>query len=171
VRQVDGKKLKHHRKNHRCGKIMTHLSSNRNSTRLTIMDTIKCQIMIVGGKTTVKVNTCGTMVIHTAKIPIRISGILQKMEKRTGKILEEHPDSLKPGETGMVLIRPEYLAFPDRLAKQRPRKKIQWANDGYCVDTFANCPQLGRFVILFGMEGYLYGCCVVGIIKEINPST
>jgi len=133
------------------------------------MDTIKCQITHMSMKA-IKANMCGVMMVHTARIPIRITAILRKLDLSTGDVLEEGPDSLTFGETGMVLIRPEYLAFPDRLAKQRPRKKIQWANDGYCVDTFANCPQMGRFVIVFATRDDLYGCRVVGIIKEINPS-
>jgi len=148
---------------------MTHLSSNRNSTLVT-MDTIKCQLTLTSMKA-IKANMCGVMMVHTAQIPIRITAVLQKLDLSTGDVLKEGPDSLTLGETGMVLIRPEYLAFPDRLAKKRPRKKIQWANDGYCVDTFANCPQMGRFVIVFAMGDYSYGCRVVGIIKEINPAT
>ena len=79
---------------------------------------------------------------HTDTFAVKFVEIVQKLDKRTGKVVEEKPKSIKAGESGLVVMEPHRLV---------------------CVETFQNVPPLGRFVI---RDNNL--TVAVGIIKSIE---
>uniref|UniRef100_UPI00398EF4CB elongation factor 1-alpha, somatic form-like n=1 Tax=Pristiophorus japonicus TaxID=55135 RepID=UPI00398EF4CB len=79
---------------------------------------------------------------HTAHIACKFSELKQKIDRRSGKKLEDNPKSLKSGDAGIIVMI--------------PRKPM-------CVETFAAYPPLGRFAV-HDMRQTL----AVGVIKAIE---
>jgi len=82
---------------------------------------------------------------HTAHIACRFNQLLQKIDKRSGKVLEENPQFVKKGEAvNAILI---------------PQKRL-------CVESFKDYPPLGRFAVRDMRQ-----TVAVGVIKSVNKST
>lgn len=82
---------------------------------------------------------------HTAHIACKFDAITQKIDKRSGKVLEENPPFLKKGDAGMV-----------RMVATKP----------LCVESFAEYPPLGRFAVRDMKQ-----TVAVGIIKSVDKSS
>merc|ERR1719476_787131 len=63
---------------------------------------------------------------HTAHIACKFQEIQQKIDRRSGKVLEENPKMVKSGDACMVVMKPS-----------KPM----------CVETFTEYPPLGRFAV------------------------
>ena len=63
---------------------------------------------------------------HTAHVACTFTAIKQKLDRRTGKVVEENPESVKEGDACIVELE--------------PTKPL-------CVETFTDFPPLGRFAI------------------------
>ena len=85
---------------------------------------------------------CPVFDCHTAHIPCKFSKILSKINKRSGKVIEEAPAYLKSGEAALVEVT--------------PMKPI-------ALETFAEYPPLGRFAIRDMRQ-----TVAVGVIKEVH---
>jgi elongation factor 1-alpha len=82
---------------------------------------------------------------HTAHIACRFNTLLQKIDKRSGKVLEENPQFVKKGDAvNVVLI---------------PQKKLT-------VESFKDYPPLGRFAVRDMRQ-----TVAVGVIKSVNKTT
>jgi len=81
---------------------------------------------------------------HTAHIACKFAEIQNKMDKRSGKVLEEFPKFIKNGEAAMVVMNP-----------QKPM----------CVETFNEYPPLGRFAVRDMRQ-----TVAVGVIKKVTKS-
>jgi len=79
---------------------------------------------------------------HTSHISCRFDEILSKIDRRSGQVLEDHPKSLKTGDSAMV--------------KCVPMKPM-------CVETFAEYPPLGRFAIRDMRQ-----TVAVGVVKQVE---
>nr|BAF64486.1 elongation factor 1 alpha isoform 3 [Solea senegalensis] len=79
---------------------------------------------------------------HTAHIACKFAELLQKIDRRSGKALEENPKSVKSGDAAMVLMEPS-----------KP----------LCVEAFAEFPPLGRFAVRDMKQ-----TVAVGVIKSVN---
>jgi len=79
---------------------------------------------------------------HTAHIACRFNEILTKVDRRTGKAIEEAPKAIKSGDAAMV-----------NLVPSKPM----------CVESFAEYPPLGRFAVRDMRQ-----TVAVGVIKEVN---
>jgi len=79
---------------------------------------------------------------HTAHIACRWKEILSKIDRRSGKVLEENPKFVKSGEAAMVNMYP-----------QKP----------LCVETFATYAPLGRFAVRDMRQ-----TVAVGVIKGVT---
>jgi len=79
---------------------------------------------------------------HTAHIACRFDKLLQKIDKRNGKLIEEAPEFIKKNEAAMVEIVPT-----------KPM----------VVETFNEYPPLGRFAVRDMRQ-----TVAVGIIKEVT---
>lgn len=79
---------------------------------------------------------------HTAHIACKFDKIIEKIDKRNGKKLEDNPAGLKSGDAGMVIMKP-----------QKPM----------CVEAFSEYPPLGRFAVRDMKQ-----TVAVGVIKSVN---
>jgi len=77
---------------------------------------------------------------HTAHIACKWQSILSKIDRRSGKVLEESPKFVKSGDACMVDLVP-----------QKPM----------CVESFSNYPPLGRFAVRDMRQ-----TVAVGVIKK-----
>jgi len=77
---------------------------------------------------------------HTCHIACKFSKICSKIDKRTGKVMEDEPKFIKSGDAGMVELIP-----------QKPM----------VVEAFADFPPLGRFAVRDMKQ-----TVAVGVIKE-----
>ena len=79
---------------------------------------------------------------HTAHIACKFSELLEKIDRRSGKKLEEGPKSVKSGDAAIVVLKPS-----------KPM----------CVESFADYPPLGRFAVRDMKK-----TVAVGVIKEVT---
>lgn len=77
---------------------------------------------------------------HTAHIACKFAELKQKIDRRSGKTIEENPSAIKTGDAAMI--------------KLVPSKPI-------CVETFTEFPPLGRFAVRDMRQ-----TVAVGVIKE-----
>ncbi|CAF5203780.1 unnamed protein product, partial [Rotaria magnacalcarata] len=85
---------------------------------------------------------------HTAHIACKFAELLEKVDRRSGKTIEEAPKFLKSGEAAMI-----------RMIPSKPM----------CVEKFADYPPLGRFAVRDMRQ-----TVAVGVIKDVEkkaPST
>lgn len=81
---------------------------------------------------------------HTAHIACKFSEILDKSDRRSGKILEENPKFIKSGDSALV--------------KMVPSKRM-------CVESFTEYPPLGRFAVRD-----MRVTVAVGVIKSVEKA-
>ena len=82
---------------------------------------------------------------HTAHVACKFVEINQKMDRRSGKVLEENPKFVKTGDACMATLA--------------PTKPL-------CVETFSEYPPLGRFAVRDMRQ-----TVAVGVIKSVNKET
>merc|ERR1711941_13062 len=78
---------------------------------------------------------------HTAHIACKFQTIQTKIDRRSGKVLEEAPKFVKSGDAAMVVLAP-----------QKPM----------CVEAFTEYPPLGRFAVRDMRQ-----TVAVGVIKSV----
>lgn len=79
---------------------------------------------------------------HTSHIACKFETITEKIDRRSGAVLEENPKFIKAGDAARILLV--------------PKKKM-------CVETFTEYPPLGRFAVR-DMKRTI----AVGVIKEVR---
>jgi len=81
---------------------------------------------------------------HTAHVACKFLEIKQKMDRRSGKVMEENPKFVKNGDACMVTLE--------------PTKPL-------CVESFAEYPPLGRFAVRDMRQ-----TVAVGVIKSVDKT-
>jgi len=81
---------------------------------------------------------------HTAHVACKFASINQKMDRRSGKVLEENPKFVKSGDACMVTMEPS-----------KPM----------CVESFQEYPPLGRFAVRDMRQ-----TVAVGVIKAVEKN-
>jgi len=84
---------------------------------------------------------------HTAHIACKFETIQSKMDRRSGKVIEEQPKAIKTGDAAMVTMVPS-----------KPM----------CVETFSDYPPLGRFAVRDMRQTVAVG--VIKATKRTDPS-
>jgi len=79
---------------------------------------------------------------HTAHIACKFSELLEKIDRRSGKALEENPKALKSGDAAII-----------KLVPQKP----------LCVESFQEFPPLGRFAVRDMRQ-----TVAVGVVKSVE---
>jgi elongation factor 1-alpha len=79
---------------------------------------------------------------HTAHIACKFENITEKVDRRSGKILEEAPKFIKVGDCAKIVIKP---------------------TKAMCVESFTEYPPLGRFAVRD-----MKSTVAVGVIKEVT---
>ena len=79
---------------------------------------------------------------HTAHIACKFSELKQKMDRRSGKVLEQNPKAVKNGDACIAILTPS-----------KPM----------CVESFKAFPPLGRFAVRDMRQ-----TVAVGVIQEVT---
>jgi len=101
------------------------------------------QIMVIQHPTAITVGYTPVIHAHTAQVACRFDKILQKLDQRSGQVIEENPDFVKKGES--------------MIATLVPLKPM-------CIETYKEFPQLGRFAVRdMGLT------VAVGVVTKLTP--
>ncbi|KAJ5073147.1 elongation factor 1-alpha 1 [Anaeramoeba ignava] len=103
------------------------------------------QVVILKHPGEIRQGYCPVLDCHTTHVACKFDKLINKMDKRSGKVLEENPQSLKTGDAGLV----EFV----------PSKPM-------CVEVYSEYPPLGRFAIRD-----MRATVGVGIVKSIVRKT
>ena len=104
-------------------------------------DTFTSQVIIMNHPGQISNGYAPVLDCHTAHIACKFQNITQKIDRRSGKILEENPKFLKNGDASIVELKPS-----------KPM----------CVETFSEYPPLGRFAVRDMRQ-----TVAVGVIKKV----
>jgi hypothetical protein len=117
---------------------------------------------------------------HTAHIACKFAELKQKIDKRTGKVIEEAPKFLKTGEAGLYfygrLIFPyvqglmlglllTYLNYNFKLNYKMAGIIELIPSKPLCVEAYTDYPPLGRFAVRDMRQ-----TVAVGVIKAVDKS-
>lgn len=81
---------------------------------------------------------------HTAHIACKFTELLEKIDRRSGKKLEENPKHVKSGDAAIAILTPS-----------KPM----------CVESFSEYPPLGRFAVRDMKQ-----TVAVGVIKSVEKT-
>ncbi|XP_068432424.1 elongation factor 1-alpha-like [Clinocottus analis] len=105
-------------------------------------DNFTAQVIILNHPGHISQGYAPVLDCHTAHIACKFNELLKKVDRRSGKVLEDNPKSVKSGDACMVLMKP-----------QKPM----------VVEKFSDYPPLGRFAVRDMRQ-----TVAVGVIKEVN---
>jgi len=105
-------------------------------------DNFMAQVIIMNHPGEIHAGYSPVLDCHTAHIACKFSELLKKIDRRSGKEIEDAPKLLKSGEAAYVLMNPS-----------KPM----------CVETFADYPPLGRFAVRDMKQ-----TVAVGVVKEVT---
>ncbi len=100
------------------------------------------QIFVIYHPTAIAAGYTPVLHAHTVQQATQIVEIIQKIDPRTGQVVEDHPKSIKTGDAALV--------------RMRPLQPI-------CLETFKDFPELGRFALRDSGR-----TIAAGIVKEIT---
>ena len=92
---------------------------------------------------------------HTAHVACKFDQLLQKIDKRSGKLVEETPKSVKTGVFHLKIWN-RTLAGDVAIVKLIPSKPM-------CVEPCADYPPLGRFAVRDMRQ-----TVAVGVVKSVE---
>lgn len=104
--------------------------------------TFNAQVIVLNHPGEIRNGYSPVLDCHTAHIACKFQQITSKMDRRSGKILEENPKSVKTGDAAMVTMEPS-----------KPM----------CVESFSEYPPLGRFAVRDMRQ-----TVAVGVIKTVE---
>jgi len=105
-------------------------------------DFFVAQVIVLNHPGQIANGYCPVLDCHTAHIACKFEEIQKKIDRRTGKTMEEAPKFIKVGDCAMIKIRPT-----------KPM----------CVETFTAYPPLGRFAVRDMKQ-----TVAVGVVKEVE---
>jgi len=105
-------------------------------------DTFKAQVIILNHPGEIRKGYSPVVDCHTAHIACKFEELQQKVDRRSGKVLEENPEKVKSGDAAFVIMRPS-----------KPM----------CVEAFVEYPPLGRFAVRDMRQ-----TVAVGVIKTVT---
>jgi len=105
-------------------------------------DTFKSQVIILNHPGELRAGYAPVLDCHTAHIACKFVELLEKIDRRSGKKLEDAPEKVKSGDAAIVSMKP-----------QKPM----------CVESFSEYPPLGRFAVRDMRQ-----TVAVGVIKEVT---
>lgn len=102
------------------------VASEANDSAATGVSSFDAQIVVMNHPGRITKGYCPVIDCHTAHVACRFVDIRQKLDRRTGMVIEEDPEYLQNGDAAIVTMVPT-----------RPM----------CVESFAEYPPLGRIAI------------------------
>jgi len=109
----------------------------------TVAARFKARIIVLNHPTAITAGYTPVFHIHTAQVACRIEKILQKIDPRTGQVVEENPQFIKTGDAALVEVV--------------PTKPV-------VVERFQDFGALGRFAIRD-----MSRTVAVGVVTEVTP--
>merc|ERR1712084_31721 len=100
------------------------------------------QVIVLNHPNQIRAGYSPVLDCHTTHTACKFEAIVSKIDRRTGKVLEEGPQFIKSGDCALV-----------RLLPTKPM----------CVETFKDYPPLGRFAVRDMKQ-----TVAVGVIKEVT---
>ena len=119
-----------------------YVASNSKDHPASETETFTAQVIIMNHPGQISNGYAPVLDCHTAHIACKFKEITQKIDRRTGKVIEENPKSIKNGDASIV--------------KLEPSKPM-------CVETFTEYPPLGRFAVRDMRQ-----TVAVGVIKKVT---
>jgi len=104
--------------------------------------TFDAQVIVMGHPGEIRAGYAPVLDCHTAHIACKFAELSNKMDRRSGKILEEAPKFIKTGDSALV--------------KMMPSKRL-------CVESFTEFPPLGRFAVRD-----MRVTVAVGVVKSVD---
>jgi len=105
-------------------------------------ESFNAQVIVLNHPGEIRAGYSPVLDCHTAHIACKFAELNSKMDRRSGKILEENPKMIKSGDAAMV--------------KMEPSKAM-------CVESFNEYPPLGRFAVRDMRQ-----TVAVGVIKNVS---
>jgi len=105
-------------------------------------DEFQAQVIILNHPGEIRAGYSPVIDCHTAHIACKFVKLLKKIDRRSGKALEENPEKVKSGDSALVDMKP-----------QKPM----------CVESFSEYPPLGRFAVRDMRQ-----TVAVGVIKAVT---
>ena len=121
-----------------------YVASNSKDHPASETETFTAQVIIMNHPGQISNGYAPVLDCHTAHIACKFKEITQKIDRRTGKVIEENPKSIKNGDASIV--------------KLEPSKPM-------CVETFTEYPPLGRFAVRDMRQ-----TVAVGVIKKVTTN-
>ena len=119
-----------------------YVASNNKDNPASETESFTSQVIIMNHPGQISNGYAPVLDCHTAHIACKFKEITQKIDRRTGKVIEENPKSIKNGDASIV--------------KLEPSKPM-------CVETFTEYPPLGRFAVRDMRQ-----TVAVGVIKKVT---
>merc|ERR1712244_128495 len=104
-------------------------------------DTFKAQVIILNHPGEIRKGYSPVVDCHTAHIACKFEDLVEKIDRRSGKKLEDNPEKVKSGDSAIVSMKPS-----------KPM----------CVEAFSDYAPLGRFAVRDMRQ-----TVAVGVIKEV----
>jgi len=105
-------------------------------------DTFKAQVIILNHPGEIRKGYSPVVDCHTAHIACKFEELVEKIDRRSGKKLEDNPEKVKSGDSAIVSMKPS-----------KPM----------CVEAFSDYAPLGRFAVRDMRQ-----TVAVGVIKEVT---
>lgn len=120
------------------------VASDANDNPARGVSSFDAQVIVMNHPGKISRGYCPIIDCHTAHVACSFTNIKEKMDRRTGKVVEESPDTIQNGDAAIVTLE--------------PTKPL-------CVESFAEYPPLGRFAIRDMRQ-----TVAVGVIKAITKA-
>ena len=107
---------------------------------------------------------------HTAHIACKFNEIKEKMDRRTGKAIEEAPKFIKSGDAAMVNLSesffPSFFLLDGFVGQSLTYLSLVVPTKPLCVEAFSEYPPLGRFAVRDMRQTvrrlFFSSCCLTG---------
>ena len=119
-----------------------HVVGNANDCPPKETETFTAQVIVLNHPNKIQAGYCPVIDCHTSHIACKFDALIEKIDRRSGVVIEANPKEIKNGEAAIV--------------KMVPTK-------GMVVETFAEFPPLGRFIVRDMKK-----TVAVGIIKSVT---
>ena len=118
------------------------IASDANDNPASAVSSFDAQLIVINHPGKITKGYCPVVDCHTAHVACSITSIREKLDRRSGKVVEKNPEFIQNGDAAIVTMV--------------PTKPL-------CVESFADYPPLGRFVIRD-----MGRTVAVGVIKSVT---
>tara|TARA_B100000686_G_scaffold354437_1_gene464703 strand:+ start:1365 stop:2666 length:1302 start_codon:yes stop_codon:yes gene_type:complete len=119
-----------------------YVASNNKDNPAAETESFKSQVIVMNHPGQISNGYAPVLDCHTAHIACKFTDIQQKIDRRSGKVMEENPKCIKNGDAAIVELHPS-----------KP----------LCVEAFTEYPPLGRFAVRDMRQ-----TVAVGVIKKVT---